>query len=133
VPIAAQDRDYVGAIRAEASAQRKLELYAQAMRAIHARLAPLLRVLHAAAPANPELAGMWNDIAERRAQNMHLLITDLASTGSLRQDISPQQAADVIWATNSPEFYILLVEDRRWDPDHYARWLADAWRRLLLR
>jgi len=47
--------------------------------------------------------------------------------------ISREEAADVIWATNSPEFYVLLVHERGWDPDHYAHWLADAWRRLLLR
>ena len=46
------------------------------------------------------------------ARNMHLLISDLATTGSLRQDIPLQEAADVIWATNSPEFYTLLVYDR---------------------
>jgi len=27
----------------------------------------------------------------------------------------------------------LLVHERGWDADHYAGWLADAWRRLLLR
>jgi len=132
-PISAEERDYVAAIRAEAGAGRKLELYAQAMRAIHGRLAPLLRVLQAAAPADPELAAVWTEIAERRARNMRLLVTDLAATGSLRQDMSLDEAADVIWATNAPEFYVLLVYERGWAPDHYARWLADAWRRLLLR
>jgi hypothetical protein len=64
---------------------------------------------------------------------MRILVSHLAGTGSLRQNISLEDAADVIWATNSPEFYALLVHDRGWDPDHYAHWLADAWRRLLLR
>ncbi|MGI9145775.1 MAG: TetR/AcrR family transcriptional regulator [Chloroflexota bacterium] len=132
-PIPAQDRGYVAAVRAEPDARRQLELYAQAMRAIHGRLAPLLRVLQAAAPADPELAAVWNEIAERRARNMRLLVADLAGSDSLRRDISVEDAADVIWATNSPEFYALLVHDRGWDSDHYAQWLADAWRRLLLR
>jgi hypothetical protein len=42
------------------------------------------------------------------------------------------EAADVIWAMNAPEFYLLLVEERGWDSAQYARWLADAWCRLLL-
>ncbi|HEY3060146.1 MAG TPA: TetR/AcrR family transcriptional regulator, partial [Chloroflexota bacterium] len=63
---------------------------------------------------------------------MHLLISELASTGSLRQDMTFKEGADVLWATNSPQVYILLVDERGWDPDHYGRWLADAWRRLLL-
>jgi len=132
-PISADERDYVAAIRAEPDAGRKLELYAQAMRAIHGRLAPLLRVLQVAAPADPELTAVWSEIAERRARNMRMLVTDLDGTGSLREGISREEAADVIWATNSPEFYVLLVHERGWDPDHYTHWLADAWRRLLLR
>jgi hypothetical protein len=40
-PIPAGERDYVAAIRAEAESVRKLELYAQAMRAMHGRLGAL--------------------------------------------------------------------------------------------
>ena len=132
-PLPATQRDYVAAIRAEAEARRKLDLYAHAMRTIHGRLAPLLRVLRVAAPADPELAAVWSDIAERRARNMRMLVTELDETGSLREDMSREEAADVIWATNSPELYLLLVHERGWEPDHYADWLADAWQRLLLR
>jgi AcrR family transcriptional regulator len=132
-PMPVDERAYVAAIRAESQAARKLELYAEAMRTIHLRLAPLLRVLQAAAPVEPELAAVWSEIAERRARNMRMFVSDLATTGALRQDISHADAADVIWASNSPEFYVLLVHERGWTPDHYAAWLADAWRRLLLR
>lgn len=132
-PVPAEQREYVNAVRSEPDAGRKLELYANAMRAIHERLAPLLRVLHVAAPVDPELAAMWNEITARRARNMRLFAADLASTNALREGLSIDEAADVIWATNSSELYVLLVQERGWDPDRYAPWLADAWRRLLLR
>ena len=132
-PVFAEQREYVKAIRSEPDATRKLELYANAMRAIHERMAPLLRVLHAVAPADAELAAMWSEISTRRAQNMRLFAAELASTNCLREGLSIDEAADVIWATNSPELYVLLVQERGWDPDRYAPWLADAWRRLLLR
>ena len=132
-PVPAIERDYVAAIRAEKQALRKLELYAQAMRAIHGRLAPLIRVLQLAASADPELAAVWSEISERRATNMRLFVADLASTVALRDDLLQTEAADVIWATNSPELYLMLVHERGWHPDRYATWLADAWRRLLLR
>ncbi|MDQ6675641.1 MAG: TetR/AcrR family transcriptional regulator [Chloroflexota bacterium] len=131
--VPAEERDYVRDIQAAPDAVRKLERYAQANRVIHARLAPLLRVLQAAAPADPELADVWREIAERRARNMRLFAANLAGTGSLREDLSIDEAADVIWATNSAELYILLVQERGWDPDRYERWLTDAWCRLLLR
>ena len=42
------------------------------------------------------------------------------------------EAADIIWATNAPELYQLLVYQRGWTPERYERFLADTWRRLLL-
>lgn len=126
----AEDRDYVREIRAEPSPTGKLEIYAAAIRRIHARLAPLVAVLQAVAPAEPELAALWQEISERRARNMRRFAQDLAATGALRVPV--REAADVIWATNSPELYLLLVHQRRWSPARYERWLAAAWRRLLL-
>lgn len=32
----------------------------------------------------------------------------------------------------SPELCLLLVAQRGWDPEHYERWLAETWERLLL-
>lgn len=132
-PMPAEERDYVRAIHAEPDAGRKLALYARAMRQILPRMAPLLRVLQAAVPADPELAAVWQEITERRARNMQRLAAELAATGRLREGLAVEEAADVIWASSSPELYGLLVQERGWSPDRYARWLADAWRRLLLR
>jgi AcrR family transcriptional regulator len=111
---------------------RKLTLYAQAIRRIHQRLAPLVQVLQQAAAEDTELRALWQEIAERRAANMGLLAGELAATGALRPGLSVAEAADVLWSMNSPEFYLLLVGQRGWDPDRYQQWLADAWQRLLL-
>ncbi|MBV9508441.1 MAG: TetR/AcrR family transcriptional regulator [Acidobacteriia bacterium] len=130
--VPAEQRDYVHAIRAEPDAARKIHIYADAMRVIQPRLAPLVRVLQGAAPLDPELKKLWASIAQRRADNMRSFIQDLAATGRLRSGISKSKAADVVWSMNSPEFYSLLVEQRRWPLEEYAEWLRDAWVRLLL-
>jgi AcrR family transcriptional regulator len=130
--VPAEARDYVRAIRAEPDAARKLQLYAAALRAIQPRLAPLIRVLQGAAPLDPELDVLWQNISRRRAANMQLLAKDLAATGRLRSDLTESKTADIIWSMNSPEFYLLLVEQRGWSPEEYERWLADAWIRILL-
>ncbi|WP_020552808.1 TetR/AcrR family transcriptional regulator [Embleya scabrispora] len=127
--VPAAERDYVREMRAEPDAARKLRRYARAIREMHARLAPLLRV---ARTGPPEVARIWQDITRRRADNMRLLARDLAATGQLRHELDPDEVADVIWATNSPEFYCLLVEDRGWPPERFEQWLADTWCRLLL-
>jgi len=130
--VPAEERDYVRAIRAEGDAARKLQLYAAAMCGIQPRLAPLFRVLQEAAPLAPELKELWQGIARRRADNMRLLIKDLAATGRLRAGLSEPRAADIIWSMNSPEFYLLLVEQRGWSAEEYGKWLGTAWTRLLL-
>jgi AcrR family transcriptional regulator len=130
--VPAEERNYVRAIRAETDAARKLRLYAAALRSIQPRLAPLFQVLQGAAPLDPELDALWQNISKRRARNMRALAKDLRATGRLRSDLSVARAADVIWSMNSPEFYLLLVKQRGWSAAQFERWLGDAWIRLLL-
>jgi hypothetical protein len=61
---------------------------------------------------------------------MRLFIADLATAAPLRLD--PDDAAEIVWATNAPELYLLLAGQRGWTPQRYEHFLADAWRRLLL-
>jgi AcrR family transcriptional regulator len=129
--IPADQRDYVLAIQAAADADTKIAIYASAMRTIAGRLAPVLGIIQQAAPAEPQLGALWAEIAERRAANMHRFAEDLASVATLR--VTTSAAADIIWATNAPEVYQLLVGQRGWEPERYEHFLADAWRRLLLR
>jgi len=128
-----EEREYVRAIRAETDAAKKLRIYAAALRSIQEELAPLFRVLQGAASLDPELAELWQNISQRRAQNMRLLAADLAATGRLRRQLSVEKAADIIWSMNSPEFYLLLVEQRGWSSKEFEEWLGDAWIRLLLK
>ena len=131
-PVAAQERDYVKAIRAASDPVRKLTIYAGAMRDIQARMAPLLLALRDASATEPEAKQVWREISDRRAENMRKLVQDLEAAGGLRAGLSADEAADVIWATNSSELYVLLTVERGWPPDRYERWLAEAWCRLLL-
>ncbi|HEX8769260.1 MAG TPA: hypothetical protein VF711_00685, partial [Acidimicrobiales bacterium] len=130
--VAAQERDYVKAIRAASDPVQKLTIYAGAMRQIQARMAPLLLALRDASATEPEAKQVWREISDRRAANMRMLAQDLEAAGGLRAGLSVDEAADVIWATNSSELYVLLTVERAWAPERYERWLADAWVRLLL-
>ena len=130
--VPAEERDYVQAIRQEKDAAKKLQIYAAALRSIQQRLSPLFLVLQGAAPLDLELAALWESIAQRRAKNMRLFAADLAATGRLRRHLSVAKAADIIWSMNSPEFYLLLVQQRGWSPKEFEDYLADSWVRLLL-
>jgi hypothetical protein len=57
-------------------------------------------------------------------------VADLATAAPLRLD--PDQAADIVWATNATEMYQLLVSQHGWSPRRYQHFLTDTWHRLLL-
>jgi AcrR family transcriptional regulator len=127
--VPAEQRDYVRAIQAAPDAETKIGVYAAAITAIAPRLELVLGIIQQA-PGEPELAQLWHHIAERRAANMRLFIANLASVHPLRLDAD--EAADIVWATNAPEFYQLLVGQRGWTPQRYEHFLTGTWRRLLL-
>lgn len=131
--VVAEDRDYVRAILATRDPIEKLTIYAAAMRNIQARMAPLHLALRDASSTEPESKQVWREINDRRAMNMRKLVRDLNSTGRMRPDLSLSEAADVIWATNSAEMYVMLTVERGWSSRRYEKWLADSWCRLLLR
>jgi AcrR family transcriptional regulator len=131
-PVPAEERDYVRQIRAAVTAEEKIRIYAHAVTAVNSRLAPLHVVLRDAAAQAPELGRMWTQIVTRRAANMRLFAQDLAVTGELRPGLDVDEVADVVWSLNSAEYYALLVRERGWPPDRFARWLGDTWCRLFL-
>ena len=131
-PVEAEARDHVRRMRATADPVEKLAIYARAVTSTHARLAPLFMALRDASSTEPEAREVWQQISERRATNMRKLVAELAATGGLREGLSVAEGADIMWATNSPELYVLFTAERRWSAEQYEAWLADAWCRLLL-
>src|SRR3954451_21930939 len=122
-PLDPLERDYVQQMRGEPDAGRMLDLYAGAMRRIHARLAPLFLALRDASTTEPAAAAVWHEISERRGRHLRGIASELLDTGQLHEDLSIEEVADTIWATNSPEVHQLLIGDRGWTPEHYEEWL----------
>jgi len=131
--VVAEERAPIVAMRAEPDPAIKLAMYARVIRETHVRLAPLFVALRDAATTEPEAMEVWREISDRRAANMRKLVREIDDVGGLRQDLPIDDAADTVWATNSPELYVMLTGERGWSPEHYERWLAATWQRLLLR
>lgn len=77
--VPADQRDYVRAIRTAPDAGAKIDIYAEATTAIAPRMALVFGIIQQAAHAEPQLAAIWTEIAERRAKNMHQFVADLAA------------------------------------------------------
>lgn len=130
--VPAEQRDYVIRIRAAVAAEEKIDIYAAAITEIQQRLAPVFLALRDASRVDPVSHRLWQDIADRRARNMHDFADDLVATGELRDDLDSDQLADILWSMNAPEYWLLLVQERHWSPERFRDWIADAWKRLLL-
>ncbi|MEV6221232.1 helix-turn-helix domain-containing protein [Nocardia fluminea] len=131
--IPARQREYVRAIREANGAEDKIAIYAEALVGIQQRLAPIFLALREAAATDASCARVWAEISERRAVNMREFAADLRGTGQLRDDLSDDEVADIIWSMNATEYWVLLVGERQWTAARFRDWLADAWIRLLLR
>lgn len=115
----------------EPDARRQLALIARNARRMYDRSGPLLRVVREAAPADAEIAALWERISARRTHRSRITARNLLTKpGRLRR--RTDTVADVLWAQTAPELWDMLVGGAGWTPDQYERWLADALQTLLL-
>jgi AcrR family transcriptional regulator len=130
-PVPADQRDYVQAVRTEPTALGKIEVYAAAVARLVPRTATLQEALRKAGDTDADCAATWRRLVTRRAANMRLFAGDLRSTGELRDDLTDEEVADVVWSTNAAEYWLLL-DQRGWTPARYEALLVDVWSRTLL-
>ncbi len=129
-PIAMRDRPEVRAMVAEPRAEVVLSLYARLAAATNARAGPLLLAVAAAAPSDPRLAPVWEQVQDQRLRGAEAVVGDVAGKAPLV--VTAAKARDVVWTGTSPEVHRMLVVDRGWSSQAYADHLATTWRATLL-
>jgi len=115
-----------------ATAEEQIDRYAGIIAETVPLTAPVHKALREAAAVDPECANLTEEIAQRRAVEVNRFAAQLQSTGEVRPELSEADVADVVWSMNSTDYFLLLSE-RSWTPARFRIFLADAWRRLLLR
>jgi AcrR family transcriptional regulator len=104
----------------------QLRLLAEQSRDVKARAGSLLHVIRTAAGADGDIGALWQDIEAKLLSVARAMVGVLQDNGSLRAEVSPQQAADAVWVLYHPSTWQLLVVQRGWSGDAYARWLERA-------
>jgi AcrR family transcriptional regulator len=125
-------RRLIEELRATEDVSRQLTLVAQITRQAYEPLASSLELLRTAGAVAPELADVARQIEVRRRQNQARLIASLHKQGTLRHDLSLEEATDVLWALTSYDLYRMLVLEQRWEPEWYETWLAELLAQHLL-
>ncbi len=118
------------AVAAEADPREKIRLFTVDLSARLARAAPLIAVVGAAAPSEPQLGELRERMHAARRENLRTLAVALEETGRLGPDV--ESATDTIWALASPELYNLLLGPGGWTPERHRAWLAESLEALLL-
>jgi hypothetical protein len=128
--IASRSRRSVAGIPTSSTAVGKIEVYAAAVARLIPQTAPLREALRKARETDADCAATWRRLVTRRAANMRLFAAELRSTGELRDDLTDEEVADLVWSTNAAEYWLLLVQ-RGWTPARYEVLLVNVWSRTL--
>ena len=110
---------------------RQLHLVARNARRIYERSASLLGVLHAAAPADPDLARISNDIASERLKRSRRTAKSLEAKLGARTRLSRPDTALTLWSLTEPALFSAFTRVRK-TPSDYERWLTDLLVRTLI-
>ena len=120
------DRSWYREAVEEPDPQRQLQLNARNARAVKTRIAGVLKVIRHAAPADEDIAALWDRIGSDFHANQRVLIERLADRKALRRGLDVERATDILWTLNHPDLWHLLVGERGWTPEQWEEWFAEA-------
>ncbi len=121
-PLAIMQREALTRVREEPDPSEKLRLYGRFIADTAPRHTPIQLLARAAAATDPEAAAIWDQLCAERLHGMALFARGLAE--HLRDDVTVDDARDLLWTHNSPELYDLLVNARGWSPERFGQWLS---------
>lgn len=96
------------------------------------RGSPILLLVRDAAVTDPDVRTLQDELDHDRLERMTANARRLRDAGHLRQGVTVDEAAAILWTYSSPELYELLVLRRGWAPERYGRFVADAMINALL-
>jgi AcrR family transcriptional regulator len=129
-PVPAEERS--NALRSARSGRRIVEGWGALVAEVSPRVSPLLLLLRTAALTDPDAAALAAELDAARLERMAENARELAVRGHLREDVTVEEARDVLWSCSSPELYELLVVRRGWEPARLGRFAADTMAAALL-
>jgi AcrR family transcriptional regulator len=123
-PVPMMQREFVQRNMSEPDPRRKLEMYGAHLAEVNPRVGPLLLVIRDAAASDPGAADTWRQLQAERLTGMTAFAQQLDGGHHLRDDVSADEARDVLWTHNSAEVWDLLVNQRGWTPERYGQWIG---------
>ena len=126
------DRPGPQAVRAERDQRRQLSVFASDVSEIIERVRPVDDIIRGAAAVDAEVAALRARVQESRFDSMRKFVSWVVANGPLRESLTEDDAATIVWTLTSPELHSLLRGVRGWSSKRYAAWLGETLARILL-
>jgi AcrR family transcriptional regulator len=125
--VALLDRAGPQAVRAEPDQRVQLAMFAAGITDQLERVRPVDDILRSAAAVDPAAAELRSDLQLRqRREAMRMVVGWVAEHGPLRDGLSEEEAAAVVWTLTSPEVHQMLRDSWAWTRERFQQWLADT-------
>jgi AcrR family transcriptional regulator len=131
-PIDLLERPGPQAVRAGRSQKRQLTTFARDVSEIIERVRPVDDIIRGAAAVDADVAALRARVQESRHQSMRTFVSWVVANGPLREGLTEEDAASIVWTLTSPEVHGLLRAVRGWSRDRYTAWLGETLTRILL-
>lgn len=121
------ERDRPQAVRAEPDQRCQLGMFAADITTQLERVRPLDDILRSAAAVDPGAAELRADLQLRqRRAAMRTVVAWVGAHGPLREGLTDEEAAAVVWTLTSPEVHAMLRDTWGWSRERFERWLRET-------
>jgi len=109
-----------------------LAAYTRQVCAAAARVWPILQLIDEAGRAHPEVAELGRKTREELLTGVRRLARNLADKRALRDGLTVEKAADILWMFGIGVIYDALVKHRHWTPRELETWVNASLDQLIL-
>ena len=125
-PLAKVERQEILELKAEPDAVVVIGKYVDLLEESLTRVAPVHDALRSAADVDDHARELLVTMEAQRLRGMGMFAADLESRGVLRDGLTREEAADLLWFYIQPVHWDLLVQQRGWSRAAYRTWLRTS-------
>lgn len=116
----------------QAGGAQIIDAFAADISMLLSRVAPILAVIRTAADGDKEMADLYRELQQARRKNLGKVAEALQRAGSLKAELSLEEAGDTIWSIVSPELWLLRISQLGCTPESNREWISATLQQLLL-
>ncbi len=123
-PIPLPQRPEALAVRAERDPRKAVAGYAAMVTGVSSRVAVIYEAFRCAAGVDPRVRTQWTQIQQERFGGAKGFVGILSAKGPLREGLTREAAADLVWVLIDASLYHRLVVERSWTERRFQAWLT---------